>query len=198
MEAIKWHMGNRDTHGLDRPATEDELAHILCIAADCTHREQYARALEICDWLMSEPITEIAGRRERAAVRAHMDDLGGAVADLELVVSADPVEPADLHTLGILLLQAGSTRQAIERFAEAVRIGDAAGSTYYRNSSLLFASEAKLRLGDFADAFADASQLPEQYRVHVDGTGMRSREDIMQEAQLALQRKAPSAFQFKK
>lgn len=182
----------------DRPKSEDELASILTTAYNYACSRNYEKAVELCDWLIQDPATEIAGRRQRSAVRTHMGDIDAAIIDLKYVLETVRLEPADFHALGILLLQNGSTIEAIERFGDAVKIGEAAKNHYYTNSSLLFGAEAKLKICDFDGAIKDVSGLPDGYRVYFSGTGMRSKEDIADEARAAIERKAQSKFQFKK
>jgi tetratricopeptide (TPR) repeat protein len=183
---------------LDRPKSEEELSSILTTAYNYACSRNYERAVELCDWLIQDPATEIAGLRQRAAVRTHMGDLEGAIADLKCVLKMSQLEPADYHALGILLLQSGEAVEAIDKFADAVKIGDAAKSHYYTNSSLLYGAEAKLKVCDFDGALKDVTGLPDGYRAYFSGTGMRSKEDIASEAEAAVARKAKSKFQFKK
>jgi tetratricopeptide (TPR) repeat protein len=183
---------------LDRPKSEEELASILTTAYAYACSGNYDKAIGLCDWLLQDPATEIAGRRQRSAVKTHMGDIDGAIADLQSVLEGDQVEPADFHALGMLLLQNGSTTEAIERFHDAVKIGAAVKNHYYTNSSLLFGAEGKLKVGDFDGALKDVAQLPVGYRAYFSGTGMRTKEDIAGEATAAMERKTRSKFQFKK
>ena len=182
----------------DKPKSEDELASILTTAYNYACSRNYEKATELCDCLIQDPATEIAGHRQRAAVRTHMGDIEGAIIDLEHVLETDRLEPADFHALGMLLLENGSTSEAIERFGDAVKIGEAAKNHYYTNSSLLFGAEAKLKVCDFDGAIRDVSRVPDGYRAYLSGTGMRSKEDIVDQAKAAIERKAQSKFQFKK
>lgn len=191
-------MGSDKKMAFERPKTEDELAAILQEAYGYAVSGNYENALELCDQLIKEPATEIAGYRQRAAVLTHIGDIDRAITDLKYVLEAKCEEPADLHALGILLLQNGSTIEAIARFGEAVSVGDAADNHYYRNSSLLFGAESKLKVCDFEGAIADVTGLPDGYKAYFSGTGMRSKEDIAGEARAALARKAQSKFHFKK
>ena len=183
---------------LTLPKNEKELSSLLNTAYTYACNRNYEKALELCDWLSQHSSTRIAGQRQRAAVKTHMGDIDGAIIDLKSVLETDRLEPADFHGLGMLLLQNGSTKEAIEQFSAAVQIGEAAGNHYYTNSSLLFRAEAKLKICDFAGARQDVSGLPSGYKAYFSGTGMRSREDIDSEAGVALQRKERAKFQFKK
>lgn len=180
------------------PKNETELSTLLNTAYAYACNRNYEKALELCDWLSQNSLTRIAGQRQRAAVKTHMGDIDGAIIDLKSVLETDRLEPADFHGLGMLLLQNGSTEEAIEQFSNAVQIGETAGNHYYTNSSLLFRAEAKLKICDFTGAMQDVSGLPSGYKAYFSGTGMRSKEDIDSEAEIALQLKERSKFKFKK
>lgn len=192
-------MGRSDKTGaFERPENEEQLEEILKEAYSYAVNRNYEKAIGLCDQLIHEPATAIAGYRQRAAVLSHMADIDRAIIDLKVVLEADPQEPADLHALGMLLLQNGSTIEAIIRFGEAVKVGDTANNHYYKNSSLLFGAESKLKVCDFEGAMADVAGLPDGYKAYFSGLGMRSKEDIAGEARAAIARKAQSKFQFKK
>jgi hypothetical protein len=55
----------------DRPRNEDELASILTTAYAHASSGDYDKAIELCDWLLQDSATEIAGRRQRSAVKTH-------------------------------------------------------------------------------------------------------------------------------
>lgn len=173
-----------------RPSSEEDLEGFLRTAYGHACKGNYDEALAICNWLIEDESTEVAGYRERAAVKEHMADVAGATRDLQNVVSRFTHEPADLYALGILLLQSGATSEAIDAFGQAVEIGVTENNTYYTNASLLFRAEAFLKRADFDEAVADAARLPDGYRTHIPGSGMRSKEDISAEAAAAIGRKA--------
>ncbi|MET0855323.1 MAG: hypothetical protein ABWY27_01120 [Telluria sp.] len=150
----------------DRPKSEDELASILKTVYAFASSGNYDKAIGLCDWLQQDPATETAGRRQRSAVKTHLGDIDGAIADLRMVLETDGAEPADFHALGSLLLQAGSTAEAIERFGDAVKIGEAVKNHYYTNSSLLFRAEGKLKVGDFAGAL----KVSNSFRMDIEPT----------------------------
>lgn len=173
-----------------RPSSEEDLEGFLRTAYGHACKGNYDEALAICNWLIEDESTEVAGYRERAAVKEHMADVAGATRDLQNVVSRFTHEPADFYALGILLLQSGATSEAIDAFGQAVEIGVTENNTYYTNASLLFRAEAFLKRADFDEAVADAARLPDGYRTHIPGSGMRSKEDISAEAAAAIGRKA--------
>jgi hypothetical protein len=85
-----------------RPKSEAELDRILGKAYGYATKHEYPQALKICDWLIQDHPTEIAGYRKRAAVREHMGDIDGAICDLQHVISSNSTEPADFYGLGLL------------------------------------------------------------------------------------------------
>lgn len=177
-----------------RPSSEEDLDGLLRIAYGHACKGNYDDALAICNWLIEDESTELAGYRQRAAVREHMADVAGATLDLQTVVSRFPHEPADFYALGIVLLQNGATSEAIDAFGHAIAIGVTENNSYYTNASLLFRAEAFLKRADFDEAVADAARLPDGYRTHIPGSGMRSKEEITAEGAAALGRKAKSKF----
>jgi tetratricopeptide (TPR) repeat protein len=177
-----------------RPSSEEDLDGLLRIAYGHACKGNYEEALAICNWLIADESTELAGYRQRAAVKEHMADVASATLDLQYVVSRSAHEPADFYALGILLLQGGATSEAIDAFGRAVEIGAAENDTYYTNASLLFRAEAFLKRADFDEAFADAARLPDGYRTHIPGSGMRSKEEIASEATAAIGKKARNKF----
>ncbi len=178
----------------ERPTSNDELEAIVRQAYRLACKEQYADALEICNWLIEEESTAIAGYRQRAAVKEHMRDVNGAIQDLTVVTSRFAHEPADFHALGILLLQNGNTLDAIAAFGTAINLGKSSGNNYYSNSSLLFRSEAFLKRDDLEDAINEVTGLPNGYGTYISGTGMRTRENILDDATAALKRKSKNKF----
>jgi tetratricopeptide (TPR) repeat protein len=165
-----------------RPSSESELKAIQKLAYGLACKSKYDEALEICNWLIEDKSTEVAGYRERAAVKEHMSDIEGAILDLQAVISRFNKEPADFHALGLLLLQSGATIDAIDAFNKAISLGEMTGNNYYTNSSLLFRADAHLKRADFAEALADAGRLPPGYQAYISGSGMRNKEQITAEA----------------
>lgn len=178
----------------ERPSSEEDLDAILRDAYNHACKRDYDDALAICNWLIEDKATEVAGYRQRAAVKEHMADVAGATLDLQNVVSRFAHEPGDFHALGILLLQSGATLEAIDAFGKAIHLGEAVGNRFYTNSSLLFRAEAYLKRTDFGEALADSAKLPGGYKTHIPGSGMRSKEEISSEAETAIDRQSRNRF----
>jgi uncharacterized protein YacL (UPF0231 family) len=181
----------------NRPTSESELDAVLRTVVRRVLERKYSEALGICDWLIEDSATAVAGYRERSTVKELMGDSKAAIADLYKVIESGTVEPADFHALGILLLKNGDTVAAVENFTLAIDHGVQQKFNYYKDSSLLFRAEAFLKLTEYENALKDASNLPESYVVHVSGQGMRSREAIISEATLAIEKRSKSRFQFR-
>lgn len=181
----------------NRPTSESDLDAILKTVVRRVLERKYPEALAICDWLIEDPATAVAGYRERSTVKELMGDAGAAIADLAKVIESRTVEPADFHSLGILLLKNGDTTAAVESFTHAIDHGTQQEFNYYTNSSLLFRAEAFLKLTDYENALKDALRLPDSYEAHVAGQGMRSKETIISESTLAIEKRSKSRFQFK-
>lgn len=145
---------------------------------------------------MEETETEVAGLRQRAAVKQQMQDFEGAIQDLQSAVALFPYEPGDFYFLGILLLRMGSTEAAIRALSETISADARAGSSYYTEGALLFRAEAHLKNCDYREAIADVSNLRPGFKTFISGSGMRGKEQIFEEATRALAKK--SKFKFKR
>jgi len=170
----------------ERPQSEQELESILRTAYELVLKNRSDEALAVCDWLIQEPRTVIPGHRQRAAVWEYIGSVPEAISDLERVIASDSREPADFHALGILYFQLGEMAQAEEAFTSSLALGKAARNTHYKNSCHIFRAEARLKLKDFKKALFDAQKLPDLYSAHLSGVGMRSKEEIIADAEREL------------
>lgn len=166
----------------NRPKSEDELSSILQEAYRYAIEERNEEALRICDWLMEDPATLVAGMRERATIRDHMNDFDGAIEDYRHLIAMNTDRPGDYYDLGMLLLRVENPAEAIGCFSKAIALGEAADFHFYTNSSLLHRAEAELRIGNWQSAKLDCQRLPAGYKEDVyDGLGMLTREEILSE-----------------
>ena len=166
-----------------RPATELEIEKLQRQAYDLAKKGDYKSALALCDWLVEDASTRVAGLRERSAVREHQGEMERAIEDLEAVISAGVDEPADMHALGMLYLQGERDYEADQVLARGIEICARENAHYYLNSCRLLRAEALLRVGRKDIALAELRALPPEYSAYVYGSGLRTREAMMEEAE---------------
>jgi tetratricopeptide (TPR) repeat protein len=165
-----------------RPKSEFELNLILKKAYDYAQRSDYETALSICNWLIQDTSTKIAGYRKRAAIHEHMGDVKKAISDLKHVISKYKEEPADYYGLGLLQLKHGCLEDAIDSFSGAIESGNKANNDYYKYGSYLFRAETYLKIKEYNKAISDCNKLPAGYKTYISGVGMRSKEEIIDES----------------
>lgn len=170
---------------INRPTTEADLQVVQRRAYSFAKKGDYASAIALCNWLIENPSTRVAGLRQRAAVYELQGEIEQAIEDLEVVISAEVNEPADMHALGLLYLQMEHNQQAEGVLAKGIATCLAENAPYYLNYCRLLHAEALLRLGKRPPALAALVALPEGYEAYVYGRGMRIKEVMMKEAQLS-------------
>jgi tetratricopeptide (TPR) repeat protein len=164
-----------------RPKNEDELNVVLRRAYDFAKREDYASGLALCDWLIDDADTRIAGLRKRAAIREHQDHIDEAIADLEAVIKTGINEPADAHALGLMYLLQQKYDQATVLLRSGVARCEEAKFDYYLNPCRILLGYSLIRQRDFKEARSILHLLPAGYSTHIYGTGMKSKEDLLEQ-----------------
>jgi tetratricopeptide (TPR) repeat protein len=180
---------------LIRPKSEDDLDVILRSSKALASAGKFDEALAVCNWLIDDPETEVAGLRQRAALKQLSSDFDGSIQDLHRVVALFPHEPADFYTLGIQLLRIGATSDAIVALTNAIRADNEAASDYYTEGALFFRAVAHLKMCDYKEAISDISIVRSGFKTYVPNDGMRTREQVLDEAEEALSKK--KKFQFR-
>ncbi len=169
-----------------RPTTESELESLLRQAYSFAKRGDYTSAIALCDWLIEEPSTRVAGLRKRAAVHEHRDDVHHAIEDLEAVISTVADEAADMYSLGLLYLQVNRLDDAAVILGKGVQICVNEQFEYYLNPCRILRAEALLRLRRADAALVELRQLPPGYSTHIHDRGNRTNEVMTAEAQAML------------
>lgn len=167
---------------LQRPTNKHEIQSLQRRAYDLAKKGDYESALALCDWLIQEAKTRVAGLRQRAAVLEHQGEIELAIKDLEVVVSAGVDEPADMHNLGMLYLQEQRDHEAEQIFAKGIQICVHENAPYYLNSCKLLRAEALLRTGRGDIALTELETLPDDYSAYVYGRGLRTKAALVDEA----------------
>ncbi|MDM5181543.1 hypothetical protein F2P44_31745 [Massilia sp. CCM 8695] len=183
---------------LIRPQSEDDLELILHSSNKLAAAGELEDALAVCNWLIEDQRTAVAGLRQRAAVKLQFSDVDGAIRDLQKVVSISPYEPADFYFLGLQLLKVGSTVDAISAFTSAIGADVQAGSVYYTEGAFFFRAVCRLKMCDYDEAIADLSSVGPGFKTHVANEGVRSREQILAEVEGALAQRSKFVFKLKK
>jgi tetratricopeptide (TPR) repeat protein len=146
----------------------------------------YVSAIALCDWLIEEPSTRVAGLRKRAAVHEHRNDVELAIEDLESVLSSVSDEAADMYSLGLLYLQVNRLEEATTILSKGVQVCMDEQFEYYLNPCRILLAEALLRLRRPDAALTELRQLPSGYSTHIHDRGNRTKEMMMSEAQAML------------
>lgn len=123
------------------------------------HAAHYAQALELFQQALDDDPTDVYARYYRAATRARLDDYDGAIADLRVVLAAQPDFNEAALDLGVALIETKQYQEALPWLEQAQRSAglDARAS--------LFLGIAYLRSGQLQRArenFHRAASDPEQ------------------------------------
>jgi tetratricopeptide (TPR) repeat protein len=164
-----------------RPSNEDELNAILRRAYDFAKKDDYESGLALCDWLIEDASTRVAGLRKRAAIREHQDHIDEAIADLESVIQAVVDEPADSHALGLLYLQQQRYEQATTQFRKGVQQCENESFDYYLNPCRILLAYSLIRQKEFKEARTILQKLPAAYSTYIYDLGSRTKEDLLQQ-----------------
>jgi tetratricopeptide (TPR) repeat protein len=164
---------------LNRPANEDELSAILRRAYDFAKKDDYESGLALCDWLIEDASTRVAGLRKRAAIREHQEHIDEAVADLESVIQAVPNEPADSHAL--LYLQQQRYEQATAQLRKGIQQCEDESFGYYLNPCRILLGYSLIRQKEYKEARITLQKLPAGYSTYIYDLGSRTKEDLLQQ-----------------
>jgi tetratricopeptide (TPR) repeat protein len=166
---------------LERPANEDQLSAILRRAYDFAKKDDYESGLALCDWLIEDAHTRVAGLRKRAAIREHQEHIDEAIADLEKVIQAVDTEPADSHALGLLYLQQQKHEKATTQLRKGVQLCEELSFDYYLNPCRILLAYSLLRQKEFKEARTILQMLPSGYSTYIYDLGSRTKEDLLQQ-----------------
>ncbi|WP_416203153.1 hypothetical protein [Xanthomonas euvesicatoria] len=106
------------------PETEGDLEEILQAAEKFKTTGDFQSALEVCQILLNEPATNLAGLRARADIYSDMREKELELADRESLANLGSEEPGDYYELGIGLWRSGRFPEAATAFSEAISLGN--------------------------------------------------------------------------
>jgi hypothetical protein len=152
-----------------------------------SEKKEFSLALAICQHLIIFEATRIAGYRERAEIWQTMTEHDLAVHDLQKIVDLGSVEPVDYYNLGIAELRGSEVKKAVAAFTRGIELGQIHQSSYYTQSCRFHRAAAFLRLGMPREAIEDCGEVEEGYRCFLPSEGMRSKEELVAQAQQQMQ-----------
>ncbi|CEJ49155.1 hypothetical protein ACSAM1_10445 [Xanthomonas citri pv. bilvae] len=161
------------------PRNEAELEEILRTAERLKDSADFQSALEVCQQLLDEPATCLAGLRARADIYADMREKNLELADRESLVNLGSEEPSDHYELGIGLWRSGRFPEAATAFSEAITLGNKEGFDYYTNSSRMHLVALLIKLGRYDEASREGSLIPDNYSSYLP-SGMMTKEHLME------------------
>ncbi len=176
----------QDPIAFKRPTTALEVKSLQQQAYAYAMKEDYASAIALCDWLIEESSTRIAGLRVRADVYQHQNENKRAIDDLEVILSCGVDEPADMYLLGKIYLQQGLNTDSEALLKKAVKLCEQLNFEYYLNPCRILLCEALLRLDHPQLALDELQKLSPKYSTYIYGVGNRTKESMEAEAKKAL------------
>ena len=176
------------TDSLRRPNSEKQIQSLQKRAYALACKGHYEDALAICDWLIEEPLTAKAGYRKRAAILEHKGDFEAAIEDLRHLIHSGSDEPADFYALGQLQIQERAFEEAIDVVSKGIEICEAERFDYYLNPLIVMRAFACLQKGDVRRTLDDARRLPDGYQTHFYGSGLKTKESLISEAESSQRR----------
>ncbi len=161
------------------PETEGDLEEILQTAEKFKTTGDFQSALEVCQILLNEPATNLAGLRARADIYSDMREKELELADRESLANLGSEEPGDYYELGIGLWRSGRFPEAATAFSEAISLGNKEDFDYYTNSSRMHLVATLLKLKRYDEASRECLLIPDNYSSYLP-SGMMTKEQLME------------------
>lgn len=158
----------------------DEIRKQLDEAYSYAKKDDYAKALELCNAVIEAHPLLTDGLRERASIYSHMGDFNRAVADITNVIEQEPDEPGHYFFRGWWYLDSGNAAQAVEDLTKALALGKK-NDHYHDQSAHFFRAAALLRLKRYDEALADCQHVQDDFLIYIK-SGKISKADIVREA----------------
>jgi tetratricopeptide (TPR) repeat protein len=158
----------------------EEIKRQLDEAYSYARKNDYAKALELCNAVIEAHPSLPDGLRERASVYSHMGDFSRAIDDITDVMAQEPDNPSDYFFRGWWHLDSGNPAIAVEDLTKALALGDK-NNHYHDQSAHFFRAVALLRLQQFDEALADCQHVQDDFLIYMK-SGRISKADIVREA----------------
>lgn len=159
----------------------DEIKKQLNEAHSWARKDDYAKALAICNAVIEAHPSLPEGLKTRADIYARMGELDHAIADITHAIDQEPDEPSHYFFRGWWYLDSGDAARAVEDMTKALALGEK--NDYYHNESAhFFRAAALLRLRRFDEALADCQHVRDDFLIYTRSAGKISKADIVREA----------------
>jgi tetratricopeptide (TPR) repeat protein len=150
-------------------------------AYEYAKKEQYEKALGICNQYINDQLDEREGYKQRSLVLARMNNYEDAIRDLNRLIESGSEEPDDFFTRGCYSLEIGNQGDAIDDFTMVIKIEDKYSLSYYTESAYFYRAVANLMAKFYRNTIEDCEKVRDGFRVYVLGQ-IRTKEGIIEEA----------------
>ncbi len=159
----------------------EEIEKKLDEAYSWARKDDYEKALALCDAVIQAHPSFPNGKRTRAAIYARKGDIDRAIADITDVIAKEPDDPSHYFFRGWWYLDSGNAKQAIEDLTKALALGKN-NDNYHDESTYFFRATAHLREGRYNEALADCQHVRDDFMIYIKSAGKISKADIEREA----------------
>lgn len=159
----------------------DEIKKQLDEAFSWAQKDDYDKALALCNAVIQANPSLSDGLRKRATIYARMGDYDRAIADITNVMAQEPDDPSHYFFRGWWYLDNGNPAQAVEDLTKALALGGK-NNHYHDESAHFFRAAALLRLRRYDEALADCQHVRDDFLIYIKSAGKISKADILREA----------------
>jgi tetratricopeptide (TPR) repeat protein len=160
----------------------DDIEKQLEEAFSAAKKDDYDKALAICNAVIQTHPSLPDGLRKRAEIYTRMGDLDRAIADLTEVIKKASDDPSDYFFRGWRYLDKGNAAKAVEDLTKALALGQKHDSHYHDESVHFFRAAALLRLERYKEALADCEHVRDDFLIYIRSAGKITKADIVREA----------------
>ena len=159
----------------------EEVKKQLDEAHSWARKNDYKKALAMCNAVIQAHPSLPDSLRTRAAIYARKGDLDCAISDITNVIAQEPDNPSHYFFRGWWYLDSGNAEQAVKDLTKALALGEN-NNHYHDESAHFLRATAYLRLGRYDNALADCQHVRDDFLIYIKSAGKISRDDIVREA----------------